>query len=383
MHRKHPRITCRGSLIAICLSLTLGLFLTGASTASSGSASAASHPIKTIDYANFSDGSAFLKDFGNGFKNAAKVAGYTMKYYNNNLDGPTAIRNAQLMVQDKPDLIMEANAVAGVGNAIGKIFANSHIPCISINVATPGCPLLNQINQAVGTSAAQAMAPFAKAAGDTGANTTILLVQDAAAGTELNKCVTYFYATLANMLPGFTKMTAPKITLTTTKIGNTGVQVSATDLQSAYTAVKNVLPSIPSNRHLIVMVFSDPLAEGALRAITEAGRINTTLISGQGGGADGVHYLRTVKQWVIEPSVFNTTWSELAMAMVKAYSDGVTLPPLTTVLQSVMTKQNVSQYYTASGTVYHLPPLSSAPPPGNAYLAKTGVLQKFHNVTGL
>ena len=131
------------------------------------------------------------------------------------------------------------------------------------------------------------------------------------------------------------------------------------------------------------MVFSDPLAEGALRAITEAGRIDNTLISGQGGGADGIHYLRTTKQWVIEPSVFNTTWSELAMAMVKAYSDGQKLPPLTTVLQKVMTKQNVDQYYTKSGKVFHLPPLASAPPPGNAYLAKTGVLQKFGNVTGL
>jgi ribose transport system substrate-binding protein len=365
--------------------LALGLLLVGASSASVASKAQprAGNPVMNIDYANFSDGSAFLKDFGQGFVNAAKVAGYKMKYYNNNLDGPTAIRNAHLMVQDKPDLILEANAVAGVGNAIGKIFADAQIPCISINVATPGCPLLNQINQAVGTSAAQAMAPFAKAAGDNGSNTTILLVQDAAAGTELNKCVTYFYETLTNMLPGFDKMAAPKISLSTTKIGNTGVQVSATDLQSAYTAVKNVLPSIPSDRRLIVMVFSDPLAEGALRAITEAGRINTTLISGQGGGADGIHYLRTTKQWVIEPSVFNTTWSELAMAMVKAYSDGQKLPPLTTVLQKVMTKQNVDQYYTKSGTVFHLPPLASAPPPGNAYLAKTGVLQKFGNVTGL
>ena len=91
------------------------------------------------------------------------------------------------------------------------------------------------------------------------------------------------------------------------------------------------------------MVFSDPLAEGALRAITDAGRIDTTLISGQGGGADGIHFLRTTKQWVIEPSVFNTTWSELAMAMVQAWADGTKLPPLTTVLQKVMTKQNVSQ----------------------------------------
>ena len=44
--------------------------------------------------------------------------------------------------------------------------------------------------------------------------------------------------------------------------------------------------------------------------ITEAGRIDNTLISGQGGGADGIHYLRTTKQWVIEPSVFSTGYDE-------------------------------------------------------------------------
>src|SRR2546423_9222693 len=114
MHPKRPHMS-RGFWTTCCLGLVLGLLLAGASSASSVrlDRSSAAHAIKTIDYANFSDGSAFLKDFGKGFVNAAKVAGYQLKYYNNNLDGPTAIRNAHLMVQDKPDLIMDANAVAG------------------------------------------------------------------------------------------------------------------------------------------------------------------------------------------------------------------------------------------------------------------------------
>jgi hypothetical protein len=34
---------------------------------------------------------------------------------------PTAVRNAQLMVQQKPDLIFESNAIEGIGDSIGSI----------------------------------------------------------------------------------------------------------------------------------------------------------------------------------------------------------------------------------------------------------------------
>ena len=47
---------------------------------------------------------------------------------------------------------------------------------------------------------------------------------------------------------------------------------------------------------------------------------------------------------------------------------------------AVLTKANVSQYYAAgSTTVKKLPPLSAQ----EQYLAGTGVLQKFGNVSGL
>ena len=96
MHQNRSHTAGRGLLAMTVVGLALGLLLVGASSASVASKAQqrAGNPVVNIDYANFSDGSAFLKDFGQGFVNAAKVAGYKMKYYNNNLDGPTAIRNA-------------------------------------------------------------------------------------------------------------------------------------------------------------------------------------------------------------------------------------------------------------------------------------------------
>ena len=75
---------------------------------------------------------------GDGIENAARVAGIRMNRYNNNNDGPTTINNARLMIQDKPDLILEYTGVEGIGAALKKMFGDEKIPFIAINIPIPG-----------------------------------------------------------------------------------------------------------------------------------------------------------------------------------------------------------------------------------------------------
>lgn len=380
MRNRFATLVVACAIVAGCSSPTSQPSPTGstppASSNPSGSApseSAAAVSYK-VDYANFADNSDFLVNFGKGFKDAAATVGFELKYYNNNCDDATTLSNAKLMVQDKPDVILFAACNAGLADSIGKVFTDAGIPCIAVNVALTGCPLLNQVNKTVGEMAAKGVAPAATAKGWDGTNTTILLVQFSTLGVEINDCVRYFYTTLADTMPGFDKVDPSTITASTTKIGNTGIQVDGKSLEEAYTNVKNILTSIPADRNLLVMGTNDPAGEGALRAITEAGRAGNTLISGQGGGADGIALLRSNPIWVVEPSVFNTTWSQYAMAMIWAsLHDGVKLPPLTTVPQGPVDKTNVDTYYDVNNNVIALPPLDDL----NGYLEATGILQKF------
>ena len=333
-----------------------------------------------FDFANILEFGELFKQMGDGIENAAKVAGIRMNRYNNNNDGPTTINNARLMIQDKPDLILEYTGVEGIGAALKKMFGDEKIPFIAINIPIPGGYWFNLVNKEIGTDTANVVVPAAKAKGWTAADTTVLIVQGSQYGAEVNDCVRYFYVTAAKNMPGMEQVEPSAITALTTTIGNSGIQVDGkATLENSYTAVKNALQTLPNDRHILLYSINDDSVLGAWRAITESKREANTLVAGLGGSIAALKELRSNPQWVAEGSIFTTHWGEYLIAMGVAIMNGVTPPPLTKTPQVILTKDTVDKYYDAEGKVKLLPPLV----PENMYLKDTGVLQKFGNVEGL
>ena len=333
-----------------------------------------------FDFANILESGELFKQMGDGIENAAKVAGIRMKRYNNNNDGPTTINNARLMIQDKPDLILEYTGVEGIGAALKKMFGDEKIPFIAINIPIPGGYWFNLVNKEIGTDTANVVVPAAKAKGWTAADTTVLIVQGSQYGAEVNDCVRYFYVTVAKNMPGMEQVEPSAITALTTAIGKSGIQVDGkATLENSYTAVKNALQTLPADRHILLYSINDDSVLGAWRAITESKREANTLVAGLGGSVAAFKELRANPQWVAEGSVFTTHWGQYLIAMGVAIMNGVTPPALTKSPQAVLTKETVDKYYDAAGKVKLLPPLV----PENMYLKDTGILQKFGNVEGL
>ena len=333
-----------------------------------------------FDFANILESGELFKQMGDGIENAAKVAGIRMKRYNNNNDGPTTINNARLMIQDKPDLILEYTGVEGIGAALKKMFGDEKIPFIAINIPIPGGHWFNLVNKEIGTDTANVVAAAAKAKGWSAADTTVLIVQGSQYGSEVNDCVRYFYVTIAKNMPGMEQIEPSGITALTTTIGKSGIQVDGkATLENSYTAVKNALQTLPADRHILLYSINDDSVLGAWRAITESKREANTLVAGLGGSIAAFKELRSNPQWVAEGSVFTTHWGEYLIARGVAIMNGVTPPALTKSPQAVLTKETVDKYYDADGKVKLLPPLVAE----NMYLEDTGVLQKFGNIEGL
>jgi ribose transport system substrate-binding protein len=333
----------------------------------------------SVDFANIMESGELFRQMGDGLMEAAKVAGIKAVRYNNNLDGQTTLNNARLMIQDQPDVILEYTAVEGIGASLKRLFNEAKIPFIAINIPVPGGIWFNLVNKDIGHDTAEVVIPVAKAKGWTAADTTVIIVQGSQAGTEVNDCIRYFYVTAADSM-GLDKVAPSDITALTTTIGKTGFQVDGKGtLEVSYTAVKNVLQTLPHDRHILLYSINDDSVVGAWRAITESQRQDNTLVAGLGGSVAALGELRSNPHWVAEGSVFSTHWGEYLMAMVVAISNGVTPPPLTKSPQAVLTKETVDKYYGPDGKVKLLPPLV----PENMYLKDTGVLQKFHNVEGL
>jgi ribose transport system substrate-binding protein len=303
-----------------CLGTAFAVLVSGWATARPASASPLAKTY-TFDFANVTESGPLFVTLHKGVDHAAAIAAVTIKAYNNNFDGPTALRNASLMVQDKPDLILEYNAVEGIGASLGRMFNRAKIPCIAINVPTPGCAWFNLVNRTLGASTGAVVAKTAKQKGWTAKNTTVIIVQNATAGREVNDCVRYFYVTVAKMMPGMTRVPPSSITPQTTRIGTTGVQVNgASALEPSFTAVKNILQTIPASRHILLYTVNDDSTIGAWRAITQAHRESNTLVAGLGGDKDGLTQLRTNPHWVAEGDVFVYFWGEYLMAMGRSPS---------------------------------------------------------------
>ena len=236
------------------------------------------------------------------------------------------------------------------------------------------------MNKDIGTDTAKIVVPMAEAKGWTAQDTTVIIVQGSAAGTEVNDCVRYFYVTVAKMMPGMDQIEPSEITPLTTTIGKSGIQVDGTaTLEQSYVAVKNALQTLPPDRHILLYAINDDSTFGAWRAITESKREKNAIVAGLGGSVAALKELRSNPQWVAEGSVFVTHWGQYLMAMAVAILNGVEPPPLTKTPQIILTKETVDKYYDAEGKVTMLPPLVSE----NLYLKDTGILQLFKNVEGL
>lgn len=388
--RAIPRRAALAATVAAAIAVSAALSACGGSDTSSGQSAGAAttdQTGKTTDFSKYTFTYAHASESGviaaikTGTVAAAKRLGMHLSLYENNNDGPTALTNARLMLQEKPDVAIEYNLVAGVGPALGGLLSNSSTPCMSVNVEVPGCPWINLSNKLSGVGAGGIIAREALKRGWTADDTTVLVIQCSTCGVEVNDSPRWFYITVADKL-GMTKLAPGDITAQTTTKGENLYQVDdpTLSIDKSYAAIQTALQSIPKDRHLLVFAVNDDASVGAWRAISAAGRGKDTLIGGLSGLPQGLNQLRTNPQWVAEGSLFLPNWGEYILAMAVAIKEGAKPPRLTSFPQTTMDKKTIETYYPdGANDAKLLPPL----PPEDAYLAKAGVLQAFGNVQGL
>lgn len=378
----------RWSTLTACLLalLALGLFACGDDDSaddgggasggggSSGEAESSTEGVK-VAFANLTAASSLFQPVAAGAEDAAAKAGMELEILDNRFDPQVTLKNAQTMVQGKPDVIIEYSPAPAIGKSLFTIFDRAGIPCIALNVEVEGCPWLNVVNEVLGGDAGKAAAEAASEKGWDGTNTTVLLLGNATGGEEVNDTVRYFYTAIADALPGFEKVPPDDIQPTLTKIGETGRQVDGKGtLEGGFAAVKNVLPSIPKDRNIIMTAVNDDAALGGWRAIDEAGRGDKALVVGLGGSKEALQQLRDNPSWGVEVSAFLSVWGYYAMAMAAATADGAEIPEFTRLPHLALTPDTVDDYYPPNSDLpKQLPPL----PEESSYLEGYGILESY------
>jgi ribose transport system substrate-binding protein len=376
-----PAIRSRGWRVPILCALAvllLGLTACGGDDSSgTTSESGGSKSTEGVDvaFAGVDGTSPLFGPVTTGAEEAVEGTGINLKTYDNKLDPEVTLRNAQTMVEADPDVIVDFSPSPEIGSSVFTIFDRAGIPCIALSVEISGCSWLKVDERSLGSQAGEAASKAAEELGWDGSNTTVLLLNLPSAGQVINDTTRYFYTVISESLPGFEKIPPEDITESTTTIGETGRQIGSNGtLEGAFTAVKNVLPSIPASRNIMLSAVNDDAALGGWRALEEAGRADRSIVVGQGGSSDALQQLRTNPKWVAEVSAFIPVWGYYAVALAAAIADGADVPDLTYLPRITLTPETVDRYYAPNSDLpKKLPPL-----PSNAdYLKGYGVLEGY------
>lgn len=354
----------------------------GSSSAGASSSGSSGKQIKKVDFAVATLQGDVYNEFANNLKAAGAKIGVEVKVYNNNGAATDMVSNANLMIQDKPDVILDEPAVADAAARVGSLFKSSGIPCIAVNVGIPQCKLFNFDQPYLSKLAAAYYVSVMQQKHWTAADTTVLIGQNSSYGPGVNIAVTSFYDALSGSFPGMTHVAACDISGTTTTIGRgQDVQVDlGTTLDDAFTAMTRLLSSLPKGKHVVIYSLSDSSTQGVIRALTNAGRVNDAIINGYGESSEAINSVRRGSPWIMESAGFFTSWGQFLIAEGQALLNGVSVPDVTAPPMVAITKGNVDTYFQPGGAVIKkFPPLPAA----SSYLAKTGVLQKFGNVEGV
>lgn len=371
-----------------------------------GGTAGKSKNLATLAFANVGESQPQWVDLRESIHEAAKTLNVALNYYNNDGDTERTRQNAMLAVNasPKPQVICEYSQFTGLANSLSQIFDKADIPAIAVNARLgKGTHWFNLDEIRIGRDSAKCLAKAAKERGWTGHDTVVLLVNGAEFGKEVNILLGEFYFELAKQMPGLVPISSAEEVPDNpekTRFNETLLQVDGNaSLDQSFQAVSNVVGNIPSDKNVILYTIVTSSTLGAWRALERAGRSDRTLTVGLVGGEEGFKQLRTNPGWVGEADIFYGHWGQYLAAMAQAILNGTQLPDLTTSPGVILTKDfslpdtivaPINDYYLGTDVTkpLKLPPLEPESTgffgtQGNAYLAETGVLQKFNNIEGL
>lgn len=398
-------ILIRGGFGAASL-FGLGALAACGSDGDGAATSGGEQALKTVAYANIGEQTGNWIQVKRGFQNDTKQLGVKLHYYNNDLDGETVRRNAELMVaaDPKPQVVINWNPIAGVGASIARIYERASIPAIAVNTRGAGDSHWYNLDELLlGADSAKVVAKHAKERGWNGDNTTVVFANAASLGETVNICLGHFYVELQKQLEGFDPIKNADEIASNPQATSFGKDILQVDGQAvldvSHDAVANIVSKIPPNDNVILYTPVTDSTLGAWRALAGAGFGDRTLTAGLAGGPPGYAQLRNNPGWVAEAEIFSPQWSQYLLAMAQAVLNGTKLPVLTTSPGAVLTKDLTiegtsiapmtkffkNNDFTSATRLPPLQPVVDGPygPQGNAPLAETGILQQFGDVEGL
>lgn len=220
-----------------------------------------------LGYAAQGQDSSFPREVRRSLEIAAEREQIELLTVDNKYQPKVALHNAEFLVREKPDLIIEFQTDESVAAAIAAKYFDAGIPFIAVDVPHPGGTYFGANNYEAGLLAGRYLARWTKKYWE-GRVDELLLIELTRAGSLPRARIRGICAGSREVLP------IPEGAIT--MIDGDG------QFQVAWERVRKHL-RVTKAKRILVGAANDPSALGALRAFEEAGRSHDCAVVGQNG----------------------------------------------------------------------------------------------------
>ena len=284
-----------------------------------------------IGYASQGQDSSFPREVHTGLLRAAERERLELIVVDNRYQPKVALRNAQHLIKEKVDLVIEFQTDEAIAPAIASKYLEAGIPLIAIDIPHPGATYFGANNYQAGLLGGRYLGKYAHACWD-GQVDEVLILELARAGALVGARSKGIVAGLKEML----------------RIGDS-VRVISLDGDGQFKAsLEKVRRYIRMSkaRHVLVGAANDPSALGAVRAFQETGREATCAVVGQNAEPDARQELRSTRTPLVAsvayfPERYGAGLVRLALDILSRKA----VPPAIFTRHQIITAENVDHYY--------------------------------------
>jgi ribose transport system substrate-binding protein len=207
----------------------------------------------------------FTKEVSASLQRAAAAEGIELVIVDNQYNPKIAHRNADFLVKEKVDLVIEFQTDEEVAPMVSEKYRKANIPLIAIEIPHPGATYYGANNYEAGLIGGRHLGRWVKRRWEADADEILML--------ELHRAGNLPRMRLTGMLVGMKEILPA---LNNARL--TGLDGDSCFQQSLEVVRKHLRSS--SSRRIIVGAINDTSALGALRAFREAGRSDACVVMG-------------------------------------------------------------------------------------------------------
>jgi ribose transport system substrate-binding protein len=273
----------------------------------------------------------FSKEISTGLQRAAAAQGVELICVDNRYNAKIAQRNADVLVREKVDLVIEFQTDEHVAPIVAAKYREAGIPLIALEVPHPGATYFGANNYEAGLIGGRHLGRWAKQQRYADADEIVLITLDRAGSLPRMR--------LTGMLVGMRDAHPVLENSHVTYLDGDG------KLGESFEAMRRYLRSARARRFLIGAI-NDPSALGALRAMQEAGRVDTCAIMGQNASPEGRAELRQPGTRLIgSVAYFPEKYGAEIVAVAMDILQRRAVPPAVFVKHQLVTPENVDHIY--------------------------------------